>query len=59
MTDKHAPMDQPRYPASDEPGGEPVPGRGRGTQVAIVAAVLVVVVIVVLHLTGVIGPTAH
>lgn len=56
MTDKDTP---PSYPVSDDPGDEPVPGGGRGTQVAIVAVVLVVVVIVVLHLTGVVGPTAH
>ncbi|MGH9156702.1 MAG: hypothetical protein ACRD1K_12895 [Acidimicrobiales bacterium] len=59
MTDNDAPIGPPAYPVSDDAGGEPVPGAGRGTQVAIVAVVLVVVVIVVLHLTGVVGPTAH
>ncbi|MGH9189138.1 MAG: hypothetical protein ACRD0Q_03755 [Acidimicrobiales bacterium] len=56
MTDRDAP---PSYPVSDEPGREPVPGGGRGTQVATASVVLVVVVILLLHLTGIVGPTAH
>lgn len=54
-------IDPPAYPAPDDATSDdqPAPPFGWGPRIAIAAVVVVLAVIIILHLAGVVGPTAH
>ncbi|MGH9244303.1 MAG: hypothetical protein ACRD29_08290 [Acidimicrobiales bacterium] len=54
-------MDLPSHPEADDTGAErePAPTVRWGTVVVVAVVAALLAVIVILHITGLVGPTAH